>query len=347
VRRGLLGAGAVAALAALAACSASVANPTSQAATAVKLGTAAAGSSVQGTGAPEMISRAIANGKTLQPSPKATGKPKASAAKAGTTTATPSATPAGTLAGGQNGGDPSGQSPAAALSGFTLKYVQDFSGDSAPANWNIYDAVPGGESGQVAQWLPSMCTFSGGEAHFMASGIDSCGMKYLGAPQEYGAWFARLQADYQPSSEYFSDIFLLWPANYQWPPEIDIYEDRGDRSRTYASLINTVGNICGSSPTWTCLGPYTQSNGPDGGVANSDTEWHTYGVEWTPSGVSWLIDGHVIFTAPANQVKSPAYQPALTMNMALQSQNLQDTTGTPAPRETMTVDWAEQFSWNG
>ena len=40
-----------------------------------------------------------------------------------------------------------------------------------------------------------MCTFSGGEAHFMASGIDSCGMHSQAEPQKYGAWFARLQAN--------------------------------------------------------------------------------------------------------------------------------------------------------
>jgi hypothetical protein len=60
-------------------------------------------------------------------------------------------------------------------------------------------------------------------------------------------------------------------------------------------------------------------------------------LERTPSGVSWLIDGHVILTAPASQVKSPAQQP----------ENLQGTTGASSPRETMTVDWFEQFSWNG
>jgi hypothetical protein len=349
VRLSLLGAGAVAALAALAACSASGANPTSHAATAVTLGTAATGRSVQGTGAPEMISRAIASGKALQPTPKATRKqvkPKATPTKSGTTTATPSATPTGTLAGGQNGADPSGQSPAAALSGFSLKYVQEFSGDSAPPNWNIYGGVPGGESSQEADWVPSMCTFSGGEAHFMASGVDSCGMKYLGKPQEYGAWFARLQAGAEPSSVQFSDIFLLWPGNFQWPPEIDIYEDKADQSRTTATMFNTVGSICGSSPTISCLEPYEQGNDAGNGVANTDTEWHTYGVEWTPSSVSWLIDGNVVFTAPASQVKSPAQQPALPMDMALQSQNLQGA-GTPTQRETMTVDWVEQFSWNG
>jgi hypothetical protein len=242
---------------------------------------------------------------------------------------------------------PTGQDPPTALSGFTARYVQEFNGDSIPPDWDAYSGVPGGESAQVAHWARSMCTFSGGEAHFMASGIDSCGLQFYGAPQEYGAWFARLKGDDEPSGMFFSDIFLLWPANNQWPPEIDIYEDGGrSRSSTRASMYNTVGNICDPAPTPQCLRPYEQSNGQGGGVRNDGTGWHTYGVEWTPSGVTWLIDGRVIFTAPASQVRSPARQPALPMYMALQSQNLRGA-GTPTPRETMTVDWVEEFSWNG
>ena len=42
-----------------------------------------------------------------------------------------------------------------------------------------------------------------------------------------------------PSNVVFSDIFLLWPDNNQWPPEIDIYEDNGDRSKTTASPCTT------------------------------------------------------------------------------------------------------------
>ena len=374
VRSSVLAAGAVVALGALAACSGGVGNTASLSSGAIaQTGAASVSGGVDGQGVPAVISRAIASGKAIAPTGQATHKaaakgkkqvkakssPTASSSPSSSASSSPSSSassspspqssappPSSTPTGSQGSGDPSGQSPASSLPGFTLKYVQEFNGDSVPANWNIYNGVPGGYSASVAMWEPNMCTFSGGEAHFMAQGIDSCGMKYLGAPQEYGAWFARLQGNDQPSNEFFSDIFLLWPANLQWPPEIDIYEDRGDRSRTYQSLINTVGDICGANPNFTCLFPYTQSNGPSGGIANTDTEWHTYGVEWTPSGVSFLIDGNVIFTAPADQVKSPAYQPELPMSPALQSENLQGG-GTPSLIQTMAVDWMEQFSWNG
>jgi beta-glucanase (GH16 family) len=367
VRRGLLGAGAVAALGVLTACSGGAANTAADAIpAAAKAGPAAADGAVQSTSAPIMVSRATASGRAAgsarkaahkparhprTPNPAASARPSATgtapAAPTTTATARPTAAPTATPTGGQGGVDPSGQNPATTLSGFSLKYTQEFTGGGAPANWGLYQGVPGGETSQEAQWIPSMCTFSGGEAHFLASGIDSCGMHYQGGPQEYGAWFARLKAADEPAGELFSDIFLLWPANNQWPPEIDVYEDEGDRSRTVATLWNTVGNLCGSSPSGQCLGEYQQGNGEGDGVANTDTAWHTYGVEWTPSGVSWLIDGRVILTAPASQVKSGAAQPALPMEMALQSQNLQGSPGSASLSETMTVDWVEQFGWNG
>jgi len=356
-------------------------------ATTAALGRTAADRSAQSAGQPTIISRAIAHGRTARsareaarkharhhkaarpagawqpgatatPAVTPTGTPTAPptapttpTAPAGTPSATPSATPAATPSAtpsaSQGSGDPSGQNPATTLSGFSLKYVQEFTGDSLPPNWTEYQGAPGGETSQEAQWEPNMCSFSGGEAHFMASGIDSCGMDYTGTPQEYGAFFARMKGNVEPSGQLFSDIFLLWPANNQWPPEIDIYEDEGDRSRTVATLWNTTGNACGASTSTQCLYQYTQTNGGSDGVANNGTEWHTYGVEWTPSGVSWLIDGRVVFTAPASQVKSPAQQPALPMNMALQSQNLPGSPGASSKEETMTVDWVEQFSWNG
>ena len=369
VRRSLLGGGVLVALGAIGVgvVVASAGNTASDANEAsARLGSATVGRSTLSLGSPTIITKAIASGKaipsatkaahkqaTKQPKaakPTASARPSVSTSATGSspTSSTPTAsTPTGSTTGSSGGLDPSGQNPATTLSGFSLKYVQEFNGNSIPPDWDAYPGVPGGESASVAQWEPSMCTFSGGEAHFMASGIDSCGMQFYGDSQEYGAWFARLKGDYEPSNMWFSDIFLLWPANNQWPPEIDIYEDGGrSRSNTNASMFNTVGNICGSSPTQQCLRPYEQSNAQSGGVANNGTVWHTYGVEWTPSGVTWLEDGNVIYTAPASQVKSPAQQPALPMNMDLQSQNLTGA-GTPTTRETMTVDWVEEFSWNG
>jgi hypothetical protein len=286
---------------------------------------------------------------TSTPSPGAS-TPGAGATSPGTGSSTPSPGTGGSGLGsaptGGGDGDPSGQSPSTSLSGYTLKYVQEFNGNSIPGNWDAYTGTPGGESSSQAQWDPAMCTFSGGEAHLMAGGIDSCGLQYYGTPQVYGAWFARLQADSEPANVFYSNIFLLFPANNEWPPEIDVYEDHGSRTYTNSSMYNTVGGACGSPPSADCLAQYGQSNGQEGGTANDDTAWHTYGVEWTPSGVEWFIDGRVVFSAPASAVKSPAAQPDTPMYMDLQCQNVTGG-GSSAELQSMAVDWVEEFSWNG
>jgi hypothetical protein len=186
VRRGLLGAGALAAVGALAACSGVATNQTQATDAIAKLAPAAFGGSAQGEGAPAMVKQAIAHGRTARPARSAahrhgghprpsgsatatpTGTSTGTATPTGTPTATPSGTPSApptaTPAGGQSGSDPSGQNPAATLSGYTLKYTQEFTGNSIPSGWGAYTGVPGGETSSEADWEPGMCTFSGGEA---------------------------------------------------------------------------------------------------------------------------------------------------------------------------------------
>jgi hypothetical protein len=351
IRRGLVGVGSIVVLAAIGVGAfidydSNAADSASNATTVItKLGASAFGQGGLNPGPPKIVAQATANGPALSTTGVASRQARQPKATNPVVTAQPNMPVS--EAGIQGAADPSGQNPPTTLSGFTPKYLQEFTGDSIPPGWSAYSGVPGGESAQTAQWVPSMCAVSGGEMHFMASGVDSCGLNFSGVPQEYGAWFARMKGDDEPSGMSFSDIFLLWPASNQWPPEIDVYEDSGgSRSGTGATVFNTVGSVCGSSPTAQCLAPYKQTNDDSGGAANDGTEWHTYGVEWTPSSITWLIDGHVIYTALASQVKSPAQQPAVPMNMDLQSQNLQGA-GTPTSRETMTVDWVEEFSWNG
>jgi hypothetical protein len=322
------------------------------------LNSATAGTGSGGFGAPEIISHSIVSNAARSASRAATGatkKPKSAtsstptAQPSGTHTASPTVTvqPTASTPTTTSGADPSGQNPTTTLAGFTNNYIQEFNGNGIPSGWDAYHGAPGGYTVQQANWEPGMCSFSGGEAHFQAVGVNSCGLQYYGTPQIYGAWMARLKADDTPSGVYFSNIFLLFPANNDWPPEIDIYEDLGSRTSTTESMYNTVGSLCGSPPSTQCLGKYGKSNGQSGGVANADDQWHTYGVEWTPSGVTWFIDGRVVFSAPASEVKAGAKQPDTPMYMDLQSQNVGSQAGASSQIGTMDVDWVEEFSWNG
>jgi hypothetical protein len=285
---------------------------------------------------PVFIQRAIAQGPST-PSAKAKPKPKH----------TPSASASGSSSSSGGGSTPSGESPSSSLAGFSLKYLEQFDGSSLPSGWDEYS---GGDSGPQstdaeATFEPNMCQVSSGELHLMAQGTSTCGMHYANGAQEYGAWFIRMKADAEPSSSaVFDDIMLLWPDATSWPPEIDIYEDNGNRAHTSEAMYNTV-SACGGSPSADCLNPYSQGTALSGGISNNDDEWHTYGVEWTPSGVTWYIDGKVVYSAPASATPSGAVQPATTMDLDLQVQN--QGSGVSGEVETMAVDWLEQFSWSG
>ncbi len=221
VRRSLLGAGALAAVGALAACSGVATNEAQAPDAFTKLASAAGSGTVQSHGAPAIVSRAIAHGRIAQPTRRAAhrhgGHPTPSSSATATATGTPTATPSGTPTATPTGTAtptrpadrhpdrrPERHRPLRPEPGHhpVRLHPQVHPGihrrAALPANWRGYTGVPGGETSSEADWEPSMCSFSGGEAHFMASGIDSCGMSYLGEPQEYGAWFARLQGNVEP-----------------------------------------------------------------------------------------------------------------------------------------------------
>jgi hypothetical protein len=234
--------------------------------------------------------------------------------------------------------DPSGQNPVTTLSGYTLKDTQEFTGSSLPVNWGAESGIPGGETASQGTWTPSECKVSDGELHFMASGVDGCGVTDYSNYQQYGAYFVRMKGDVEPPGHY-SDIALLWPSSNGWNAEVDFYEDMCpttgtcNRSTYNASVCGSVANPA-SNPT----GCGTQSNWTSQkAIKNDGTQWHTYGTEWTPSGTTFLVDGKV--TATSNKV------PNVPMMLAMQSQDL-DGTPVSANHETMTVDWVSIFSYN-
>ncbi|HEY4160976.1 MAG TPA: glycoside hydrolase family 16 protein [Candidatus Saccharimonadales bacterium] len=253
---------------------------------------------------------------------------------------TGSDTGGGSTGGGGTTGstDPSGADPLTTLSGYTLKYTQEFTGSSLPANWGAESGIPGGEMASQGTWTPSECKVSGGELHFMASGVDGCGVTFYSDYQQYGAYFVRMKGDIEPPGHY-SDIALLWPSSNDWNAEVDFYEDMCpttgtcNRSTYNASVCGSVANPasnpagCGDQSNWTS----------QKALKNDGTQWHTYGTEWTPSGTSFLVDGKVTATSPK--------VPNVSMMLAMQSQDL-DGTPVSANHETMTVDWVSMFSHN-
>jgi beta-glucanase (GH16 family) len=236
--------------------------------------------------------------------------------------------------------DPSGvRVPTGNIPGWNLVYNQDFNGTSLPAGWGAYSGQPGGTRNDY--WDPANVTVSNGELHLGTTASDAPqrrgaystgGVSFYGHPQTYGMYLVRLKGDYEPGLK-ISDIALLWPSTKEqtWPPEIDFFEDAGGTRSTFSANLHVGpdGDNC-------CVIKST--------LANDATGWHTYGIEWTSTAISYTIDGHrwghVIYKS---HLIPPAQWPSIEMNLDLQSQNL----GPAQPAmaiKTMTVDWVAEYT---
>jgi Glycosyl hydrolases family 16 len=216
--------------------------------------------------------------------------------------------------------------PPSSLPGWRLVYRQTFDGSVLPPGWEAYSGHPANDP--YSTWDPANDVVSGGELHLLATPSGGVGgVGYRGNPQTYGLYLVRLKGDYEPGLQ-MSDIALLWPDSSVWPPEIDFFEDHGGTRRGYLATLHP---------------------GPDGDnshqvhvpVDNNATQWHTYGVEWTPTSITFTLDGHPAGSAVSSH-GLPAW-PDIRMNLDLQSQSL----GPAQPShtiETMTVDWVAEYA---
>lgn len=234
--------------------------------------------------------------------------------------------------------DPSGAPmPTGDLAGWHLTYSTDFSGNHLPAGWDAYSGQPGGDP--YGYWAPANVSVSGGELHLRTTANDdpqrpdtysTGGVAFYGKTQTYGMYLVRMKGDSEPGLK-ISNIALLWPeGNKSWPPEIDFYEDEGANRGGYTASLHPGpdGDDC-------CIVRHS--------TANSGSQWHTYGVIWTPTSITYTIDGRKWATVKPDDVSSPAKWPDSPMTLDLQSQNL----GQAQPShsiETMTVAWVAQYT---
>jgi beta-glucanase (GH16 family) len=233
--------------------------------------------------------------------------------------------------------EPGGPLPPSSLPGWHLTYSTHFNGNSLPDGWSTYSGEPG--SDPYGYWDPANVKVSNGELHLLTTANDdpqrpdtysTGGVGFYGDTQTYGMYLVRMKSDYEPGLQ-ISNILLLWPAdNNVWPPEIDFYEDGGGRRSDYMASLHP--------------GP----NGDDCCVVrhyltSSATQWHTYGVIWTPSSITYTLDGRRWATVRRNDVSSDGEWPGIPMNLDLQSQNL-GSAQPSHPIETMTVAWVAEYA---
>jgi hypothetical protein len=224
--------------------------------------------------------------------------------------------------------EPSGKAPPGpnALAGYTLSYVHDFTGTSLPAGWDAFSGVPGGDPG--GQFGLDHDVVSGGllrletykdpayNDKWVSGGVCQCGQS-----QTYGAYFVRSRVTGAGPTQ----VEMLWPAQNVWPPEIDFDETGGTTTGTSATLhYGAVNNLDQRS------------------LNINMTQWHTWGVIWTPKSITYVVDGHA--WAAVTAVNEVPHQP---MSLHLQQQTSCDlgfSYACPTAPVSMLVDWVAAYT---
>ncbi len=227
-----------------------------------------------------------------------------------------------------NSSEPSGFGPpsASALPGYSQSYVTDFSGSSLPAGWVPYSGKPMSDPG--AQFGTAHVVVSGGllqlntwrDPQYNNTWVTG-GLSQSAVTNTYGAYFVRSRL----TGAGPTGVELLWPADNSWPPEIDFSETAGDTS----SLTATVH-----------FGPASINHIDQRALGNIDmTKWHTWGVVWTPTEITYTVDGNAW-----GSIAVGTEIPNIPMTLDLQQQTWCDSGwACPSAPQSMLVDWVAEY----
>lgn len=220
---------------------------------------------------------------------------------------------------------PSGLAPpsANALLGYTQSYVTNFIGASLPAGWYVFTGKPGGDPG--AQFAGTHVVIGGGLLRLNAfkdpafqNEVVTGGLCQCGLARKYGAYFVRSR-DTGPGP---NDAALLWPK-IGWPPEIDFNENGGSTSNTSATLHYSGTNQMSQNF-----------------VKINMTQWHTWGVIWTPTMVTLVVDGR---EWAKYAVPSEIPHQAMTLDFE-QRTSCSKGRECPSGLQSMVIDWVAEYA---
>jgi hypothetical protein len=255
--------------------------------------------------------------------------PSSTSPTSSTTSTDPAAKADGTLypVGTSDRAEPSGLAPpgADALAGYRRTYVNTFKGTKLPSGWGAYAGKPGGDAG--AQWGVAHVVVGHGMLQLKAYQDPAYGGEWVtggvsqyGRNQTYGAYFVRSRV----TGAGPTNVELLWPVAPVWPPEIDFNE--------------TGGAAVGTSATvhW---GPGDQTDQRSDHTVTM-TQWHTWGVIWTPTSITYTVDGVVFGTV--NVASEIPNQP---MTLDLQQQTwCSSGFACPTSPQSMLIDWVAEYA---
>jgi beta-glucanase (GH16 family) len=211
---------------------------------------------------------------------------------------------------------PSAHAQAAVSSHFSLRLHETFTEGIPSYRWGKYDGWP--ESSSYSRWAPSHVLAQNGVAMLRGyrdgSGYATGGMMLNSVAQTYGKYVVRARFDRSTTIQH---AMLLWPTS-GWPPEVDFSE--GPTSQGVMATSHWSG-----------------SNAQEHAFKRIDmTQWHTYGVEWTPTRLVFTIDGR------AWAVMTGSAVPHQTMKLAIQTV----ATSQPSGAGEVRLSIADVYVWS-
>ena len=212
---------------------------------------------------------------------------------------------------------PNAHADAAVGSHFSLKLHETFTEGIPSSRWGAYQGQPGGNP--YGYWKASHVQAYRGSA--LLRGYRDGGRYVTGGfmlnsvAQTYGKYVVRARFDRSTSIEH---AMLLWPTS-GWPPEVDFSE--GPTSQGVMATSHWSG-----------------SNTQEHAFKRIDmTQWHTYGVEWTPTRLLFTIDGRGWAVMTGSAV------PHQTMKLAIQTAA---TTSVPSSTPEVRLSIADVYVWS-
>ncbi len=212
-----------------------------------------------------------------------------------------------------------------ALPGYTRTFMDDFTKQLSSSQWFYFRGVPEGDpSGRfdpyhvsVTHGVLKIGTWR--DPRFGDKWVSG-GAGLYGEPSLYGAYFIRSR-ETRPGPD---TTELLWPQNNQWPPEIDI-DEGGESPATQSWFVH-----------------YDNAQDQVFGTTTIDIlHWHTWGVIWTPTSITFTVDGR-----EWGEVTSQNEIPDIPMTLDLQSQSWCGISGEACPTKSsvLLVDWVTAYS---
>jgi hypothetical protein len=141
--------------------------------------------------------------------------------------------------------------------------------------------------------------------------------------QLYGRYTVRFRADAVPG---YKTAWLLWPDSENWPADGEVDFPEASLNSAIGGAVHRQGSTSGQTQD-----VYT--------TGATYTSWHTATVEWTPSAVTFYLDGQVIGQTTSNVPNTP-------MHWVLQTET---STYGVVPTDTaagnVQIDWVAVYSY--